>query len=162
MGPLQIWRAHVLIYLRNFCRGIRYLAVLQRFRSTHPLTRLMTSQVKVCGNISIKSRCHFRPLVCCTTMSSYSVKRLFRITCYFLSIVLTTDACEGSAEYKLTFKAEWTKQSHPVDFPPFQTFSTLVGCSHKASYVMWKPGMNATTGVEDVAENGKPIIISVH
>ena len=65
--------------------------------------------------------------------------------------------CKGSAKYKLIFKGEWTRTSHPEDFPARNSphFSRVVGCSHNSSYVMWKPGMNATLGVKDVAERGK-------
>ena len=62
--------------------------------------------------------------------------------------------CKGTALYKLTFEAEWTSASHP-DFPFQPHFSSLVGCSHNASYMMWKPGMKATKGVKDVAEEGR-------
>ena len=77
---------------------------------------------------------------------------------YIASTVPFTQAiqCQGTAKYTLTFQAEWTSQSHPNDFPSGSSphFSVLVGCSHKADYVMWKPGINATTGVENVAEFG--------
>ena len=63
--------------------------------------------------------------------------------------------CKGSAKYKLTFKGEWTRASHPQDFPLTAHFSPVVGCSHNSSYVMWKPGMKATAGVKQVAEIGK-------
>ena len=75
---------------------------------------------------------------------------------YFASTVPFTQAiqCQGTAKYTLTFQAEWTRQSHP-NFPGGSAhFSVLVGCSHKADYVMWKPGINATTGVQNVAEDG--------
>ena len=74
---------------------------------------------------------------------------------YFASIVSSTQAieCQGTARYKLTFQAEWTSQSHQ-DFPSNPHFSSLVGCSHNASYVMWTPGIKATIGVKDVAELG--------
>ena len=74
---------------------------------------------------------------------------------YFASIVSSTQAieCQGTARYTLTFQAEWTSQSHQ-DFPSNPHFSSLVGCSHKADYVMWTPGIKATTGVKNVAEFG--------
>ena len=68
----------------------------------------------------------------------------------------TTDAisCNGSAKYTLTFQAEWTSARH-ADFPSNPHFSAVVGCSHKADYVMWRPGEKASTGVKNVAELGK-------
>ena len=77
---------------------------------------------------------------------------------YFASTVPFTQAiqCQGTAKYTLTFQANWTSESHPNDFPDKSNphFSSLVGCSHKADYVMWTPGTKATTGVKDVAELG--------
>ena len=70
----------------------------------------------------------------------------------FVSSTQATD-CQGTAWYTLTFRAEWTRETH-FDFPSGPHFSPLVGCSHKADYVMWKPGIKATTGVEHVAEFG--------
>jgi len=74
------------------------------------------------------------------------------VVVYFVSSTQAID-CQGTARYMLTFRAEWTRQSHP-DLPRGAHFSSLVGCSHKANYVMWKPGINATKGVKDVAELG--------
>ena len=62
-------------------------------------------------------------------------------------------SCNSTAKYTLTFQGEWTSQRHK-DFPPNPHFSPLVGCSHKAAYVVWKPGTKASTGVENVAETG--------
>ena len=74
---------------------------------------------------------------------------------YFGSTVSSAQAikCQGTARYMLTFRAEWTSQSHP-DFPRIAHFSRLVGCSHNASYVMWRSGIKATKGVKHVAEDG--------
>ena len=74
---------------------------------------------------------------------------------YFGSIVSSARAikCQGTAKYTLTFRAEWTRLSH-FDFPRIPHFSSLVGCSHNTSYVMWRPGLMATKGVKDVAEEG--------
>ena len=74
---------------------------------------------------------------------------------YFAFFVSSTQAieCQGTALYTLTFTAEWKSETHP-DFPSGPHFSSLVGCSHKADYVMWKPGMKASPGVKNVAEFG--------
>ena len=78
---------------------------------------------------------------------------------YFSAIFSFSEAisCPGSAVYKLTFQAEWTAKTHPDDFPSGRNphFSALVGCTHNKEYLMWKPGINATQGVKDVAEHGK-------
>jgi hypothetical protein len=78
---------------------------------------------------------------------------------YLATILSLSEAilCPGSVKYTLTFQAEWTEQTHPQDFPSKNGphFSRLVGCSHNAGYLMWKPGTNATLGVKNVAEHGK-------
>ena len=70
----------------------------------------------------------------------------------------------GSAKYKLTFKGQWTKADHPQGFPEGRRphFSPIVGCSHNASYVMWRPGQPATKGVQNVAEFGRSHTIYVY
>ena len=79
---------------------------------------------------------------------------------FYLSAIFSLSkaiSCPGSAIYKLTFQAEWTAQTHPVDFP-FRNnphFSSLAGCTHNIQYLMWKPSIYATQGVKDVAERGK-------
>lgn len=83
-------------------------------------------------------------------------------TLFLLALTLSLSQaipCPGSAKYTLTFQAEWTAKAHPEDFPSGCTphFSSLVGCSHNAEYVMWKPGQNATEGVKKVAEEGRLI-----
>ena len=64
-------------------------------------------------------------------------------------------SCSGSAKYTLRFQGEWTRQRHP-NFPSGPHFSRIIGCSHNDGYVMWKAGIKATQGVQDVAETGKP------
>ena len=80
----------------------------------------------------------------------------YSVVCLVSTVAFTQAIqCQGTAKYTLKFQAEWTSQSHP-GFPSGSGphFSVLVGCSHKADYVMWKPGIKATTGVKDVAERG--------
>ena len=84
----------------------------------------------------------------------------------YLSIIISlSDAisCSGYAKYTLTFQAEWTKETHPEDFPSRHNphFSSLVGCSHNTGYLMWKPGTNATQAVKDVAEHGKFLVACI-
>ena len=84
----------------------------------------------------------------------------------YLSTVISLSqaiSCSGSAKYTLTFQAEWTKETHPEDFPSRDNphFSSLVGCSHNTGYLMWKPGINATQGVKDVAELGKFLVACI-
>ena len=86
-------------------------------------------------------------------MSDNSQLKLVFIALLF---VCTTEAksCNGLAKYTLTFRGEWTKERQ-ADFPSNPHFSPGVGCSHNASYVMWKSGILATRGVKNVAEFGR-------
>ena len=64
-------------------------------------------------------------------------------------------ACKGYANYILTFKALWSKATHPFKFPASAHFSPIIGASHNSSYRMWGPGLNASNGVKVMAERGK-------
>ena len=93
-------------------------------------------------------------------MSSQSiiqaVPALYYCLCFLTTMSLSEAVlCNGSAKYKLTFKGEWTSTSHPQDFPSGPHFSPVVGCSHNSSYIMWKPGIQATPGVKQVAETDR-------
>ena len=75
----------------------------------------------------------------------------------FLSVVAAavSSSCPGIANYTLTFVALWKQDRHPNTPLPFNPhFSTIVGASHNASYVMWRAGEKASPGVESVAETG--------
>ena len=95
-----------------------------------------------------------------------------QVTFFFFTCLLTSGIisisqavqCRGSAKYKLTFKGQWTKADHPQGFPEGKRphFSPIVGCSHNASYVMWRPGQPATKGVQNVAEFGRSHTIYVY
>ena len=83
-------------------------------------------------------------------------KSLLKLVFIAVLSVYTAQAaksCDGMAKYTLTFRGEWTSERHN-DFPSNPHFSPLVGCSHKAAYVMWEPGTKASTGVKSVAETG--------
>ncbi|XP_028391469.1 spondin-2-like [Dendronephthya gigantea] len=85
---------------------------------------------------------------------SRSLLKLVVLAFVYLSHGSQAKPCNGSAKYTLTFKGEWSKASHPKDFPSNPHFSSVVGCSHKSTYVMWRPGQNATKGVQNLAETG--------
>ena len=86
-------------------------------------------------------------------MSDNSQLKLVFIALLF---VYTTEAnsCHGLTKYTLIFRGEWTKERQ-ADFPSNAHFSLSAGCTHNASYVMWKSGILATTGVKNVAEFGR-------
>ena len=88
--------------------------------------------------------------------ASVVVFSLFLATSTWLSMIQAIP-CQGTARYKFTFKADWTEQSHPRDFPTAHRphFSPVVGCTHNPTYTMWKPGGYTTIGLRLVAEYGK-------
>ena len=88
-----------------------------------------------------------------------------QVTFFFFTCLLTSGIisisqaiqCRGSAKYKLTFKGQWTKADHPEGFPEGKGphFSPVIGCSHNTLYIMWRPGEQATKGIQEVAEFGR-------
>lgn len=74
----------------------------------------------------------------------------------FFSAFSSALKCPGVAHYKLSFYGKWSNMTHPNAVPTkgFPMFSPWVGASHSADYSMWKPGMMASEGVQQVAETG--------
>lgn len=76
----------------------------------------------------------------------------------FLSVFVVSSSavkCPGSANYTLTFRADWTTANHPnTPLPNSPHFSALIGCTHGSDYIMWRRGYNASAGVKEVAELG--------
>jgi len=72
----------------------------------------------------------------------------------FFSGVHSDMKCPGVAHYTLSFTAMWSNDTHPNAFPSGGHFSPWVGASHNMYYTMWDAGMEASKGVEDVAETG--------
>ncbi|XP_074662256.1 spondin-1-like isoform X2 [Tubulanus polymorphus] len=71
-----------------------------------------------------------------------------------------TDCCAcGVAKYHMTFNGNWSRYTHPKDFPTGKHllhWSHIVGASHSKDYTIWKYGGIATKGVKDVCEFGYP------
>ena len=66
-----------------------------------------------------------------------------------------TVTADPTARYRLIFRATWSRQTHPVDFPDNAHFSPLVGGTHTASVSFWREGVTASTGIRDMAERGR-------
>jgi len=65
------------------------------------------------------------------------------------------------ADYRITFEATWSAESHPTQFPASAHFSGLVGAVHNDQVTFWEPGQIATDGIELMAETGgKSIFLS--
>ena len=58
------------------------------------------------------------------------------------------------ATYELVFDATWSRDTHPVDFPPNPHFSGLIGAVHGPDALLWADGMLATPGIKNMAETG--------
>lgn len=59
----------------------------------------------------------------------------------------------GSALYRVTFEATWSASTH-ANFPAGAHFSAIVGTSHRAGDLLFRPGQLASTGIKDMAERG--------
>ncbi|GAB6030928.1 hypothetical protein CHUAL_007755 [Chamberlinius hualienensis] len=65
-------------------------------------------------------------------------------------------ACDD-AKYEVTFQGLWSRNTHPKNFPQnswLTHFSEIIGASHSPEYTMWANGMDASEGLETVAETG--------
>ena len=58
----------------------------------------------------------------------------------FLILFLSVVNADGAgfdpafrAVYRVTFEADWSSQTHPVDFPSSAHFSPLVGMTHRVN-----------------------------
>jgi hypothetical protein len=63
-------------------------------------------------------------------------------------------AATPKARYRVTFRATWSAQTHPLNFPASAHFSNLVGGTHDAGAQFWAPGQLASQGIKDMAERG--------
>lgn len=59
-----------------------------------------------------------------------------------------------TARYSVTFEATWSASTHPTDIPADPHFSRLIGGTHAAAARFWGPGLQASTGIQDMAERG--------
>mgnify|MGYP002622932962 CR=1 FL=1 len=77
-----------------------------------------------------------------------------------LSIALnTTPLLAAGAQYRVTFDATWSEQTHPTVFPENPHFSGLVGGTHNASVQFWTPGETSSSGIERMAELGQKSVL---
>ena len=65
-------------------------------------------------------------------------------------------SAQSIAEYKLTFDAVWSPETHPDRFPTGRNphFTSLIGGTHNESVTFWEVGGTATPGIESMAETG--------
>lgn len=74
------------------------------------------------------------------------------------SVVTTTTTAPPSpaatAEYRVTFEASWSRETHPNMFPANPHFSGLIGATHQQEVRFWQEGSLASDGIESMAERG--------
>lgn len=66
---------------------------------------------------------------------------------------------EETVTYELTVDVAWSAETHPLDFPLNGHLSGFVVATHNSRYSMFKDGDTASSGLELMAENGRPSII---
>lgn len=59
----------------------------------------------------------------------------------------------GPVLYRVTFEATWSAGTH-ANFPAGAHFSAIIGASHRADGLLFRPGQRASTGIKDMAERG--------
>lgn len=61
----------------------------------------------------------------------------------------------GEVSYRLTFSSTWAANTFPTQHPSNAHFSPIVGATHSAQTIIWRPDdQPSTTGIESVAETG--------
>lgn len=75
---------------------------------------------------------------------------------------LAAQGCDQAlqARYKVTFQADWSRQTHPTDFPNNPHFSGLIGGTHGAGHHFWEVGALASDGIESMAETGSKTLLT--
>lgn len=69
-----------------------------------------------------------------------------------MSRVISGVPAAQDVTYECTFTNLWSQQTHPIMYPQDAHWSPPVLAAHSRNYVMWKPDLLASEGVEDVAE----------
>ncbi len=58
------------------------------------------------------------------------------------------------ARYRVTFVADWSASTHPVNFPGNPHFSPLIGATHDDETHLWEMGGLSSPGIKLMAETG--------
>jgi hypothetical protein len=65
-----------------------------------------------------------------------------------------------TTEYEVTFRATWSEETHPIDFPPSPHFSGLIGGTHSDLVSFWNEGELASLGIKRMAELGSKTVLT--
>lgn len=66
----------------------------------------------------------------------------------------SNSASDLTATYRVTFEADWSVGTHPLNFPSDPHFSGLVGAVHNEQVQFWMSGQLASDGIKLMAETG--------
>ena len=70
-----------------------------------------------------------------------------------VDITMGTTPSSVLVQVSCVFDNAWTADTHPIDYPSSSAhWSTMVLVSHSSNYEMWAPQIEATPGVQSVAE----------
>jgi len=100
----------------------------------------------------------------CHTGAPYMSQSTLAAAAFFaagFTVWTSTDAAPAeTAEYRVSFIATWSSETHPTNFPSNAHFSPLIGATHGDAYSVWMPGGMASNGVEQMAETGSTGILT--
>ncbi len=68
----------------------------------------------------------------------------------------TAEAAEDVARFEVALEITWSQETAPLEFPVGAHLSRLIGATHNRRYVLFRDGHTASSGLELVAENGRP------
>ncbi len=95
-----------------------------------------------------------------------------RIYFYFSLLFLSLVSCEfyegdfiqpdDTATYKVTFVADWTKQSHPTSYPKNAHFSPIFAVAHRYEDYLFSVNDFASEGIKQMAETGATGILEAN
>lgn len=88
----------------------------------------------------------------------------FRIAFLFmlaLPVYWTEVRAQEMATYRLDINVSWSVETHPFDFPPNPHLSKIIGATHDPDYAMFRDGDTGSSGLELMAERGRPSIFRI-
>jgi Spondin_N len=94
----------------------------------------------------------------CLDMINPGAKMMKRLLSLATLAVMAGTSFAGAADiakYSVTFNANWTEQSHMIDYPKDAHLSGLIGTTHNKDYSIFADGKIATAGFKVLAETGK-------
>jgi hypothetical protein len=64
-----------------------------------------------------------------------------------------------TATFELELDITWSAETNPLEFPLGGHLSSVIAATHHSRYIVFRDGTTASSGLELVAENGRPSII---